>query len=349
MFSQLDKQVARAWYGYTVEPHYRKLTRRPSRATGPRIAVVGNCQAFGIAYAMKLLDPTATVQHFSAIGRSKTNMRLFGRIMDSFDYVFSHEFAPGHIQDGASEELCARVPKTVLFPAITFPAFHPDLVYLLDETRNYEQLHGPLGAYQSALAVFAFRKGLSLEEANALYNRNVFEAVGYLDIWNDAATELLTYVKSKFQMDLEAELLSWSRRGVFMYSLVHPKSFVLFDIAKKLFAQQGLPVRDLDFDYVTIHDLSRSEIFPVYPPIGDLFGVRGSYLFKLGHYHLSYGVGDFMNLPQYLTSSYKIYERAQESQIKHARIDKWLSDPAISERLVSLARENLRTGLKPVL
>ncbi len=82
-------------------------------------------------------------------------------------------------------------------------------------TRN---CFGPVGPYHSALAVFAFRKGLTLTEANALFNRNVFEALGYFDIWNDAAREFLETARQKFGMDLSAELMSWARRGVFMYS-----------------------------------------------------------------------------------------------------------------------------------
>ena len=49
MFSQIDKQIVRAWHEYLLEPRLAKLTGRVLRRTGPRIAVIGNCQAFGIA------------------------------------------------------------------------------------------------------------------------------------------------------------------------------------------------------------------------------------------------------------------------------------------------------------
>lgn len=45
--------------------------------------------------------------------------------------------------------------------AITFAPFHPDLIYILD---NSEPLHGfifgPLGPYHSALSLFAYRLGI---------------------------------------------------------------------------------------------------------------------------------------------------------------------------------------------
>ncbi|HEY8138873.1 MAG TPA: WcbI family polysaccharide biosynthesis putative acetyltransferase [Methylocystis sp.] len=349
MLSQIDKQIIRSWRRDLIAPHLAKLFREPHGRSGPRIAVVGNCQSYGVAYAMKLLDPSATVDHFSAIGKSHATIKLFAKTLESYDYVFSHEFPPGHLKNGGINELRGLFSGLILFPAITFQAFHPDLIYLLDETHNYAQLHGPLGPYQSALGVFAYRKGLSLEEANALFNHNVFEAVGYLNLWDSAANELINYAKLNFAMDLSFELLTWARRGVFMYSSVHPKGFVLYDVAKKLFATVGLPARELDFEYYAIHDLARSEIFPIYPPIGESLGVPGSYLFKLPNYHISAGVGDFLNLPQYLAACYKIYQSSKSSQMRHPRVDNWLSDDATSEMLARLARENLRAAHVPTL
>jgi hypothetical protein len=349
MFSQIDKQIIRSWHRNLIAPHLAKLLGAPQARTGPRIAVIGNCQSYGVAYAMKLLDPSATVDHFSAIGKSFATIELFAKTLSNYDYVFSHEFSPGHLKNGGIHELRALFDNLILFPAITFQAFHPDLIYLLDETHNNAQLDGPLGPYQSALGVFAYHKGLSLEEANALFNQNVFEAVGYLNMWDGAAHELFNYAKLNFDMDLSFELLTWARRGVFMCSSVHPKGFVLFDIAKKLFAKAGLTARELDFEYYAIHDLARSEIFPIYPPIAERFGVPGSYLFKLHNYHISAGVGDFLNLPQYLAACYKIYQGSPRSKMRHPRVDNWLSDEATSEMLVHLARENLRAARVPTL
>ena len=120
------------------------------RNTGPRIAVVGNCQSFGVAYAMKVLDPSATVDHYSMIARARSTMGLFAKTLETYDYVFSHDFPDGHVRGGDSEELCKRVPKTMIFPAITFAAFHPDLVYIHDLARMHGFVCGPIGPYHSA-------------------------------------------------------------------------------------------------------------------------------------------------------------------------------------------------------
>lgn len=349
MFSQIDKQIVKCWRQYLVEPRLAKLTGRVLRNTGPRIAVVGNCQSFGVAYSMKTMNPTATVDHYSAIGHARASMSLFVRTLETYDYVFAHEFLDGHVRGGGSDELCRRLPKTILFPAIAFAAFHPDLIYIHDTSRLHGFVAGPLGPYHSALGLFAFRKGLSFDQANALFNENVFDAVGYLDVWNEAAHELIESAKTKYGFDFSAELMNWSRRGVFMYSAVHPMSFVLFDIAKKLMEHVGLQPRPVNFNYYDIHDLARSEVFPIYPPIAKIFGVQGGYLFKLQNQHLSSSVGDFLTLPEFLSNCYKVYASTQPSMLGNARVDAWLADATTSDLLVRLAAENLKAGLTPTL
>jgi hypothetical protein len=98
-----------------------------------------------------------------------------------------HEFPTGFIPGGGSIELRDLLKKSISIPLITFAAFHPDCVYVsgtCDDGRA--PVFGPLGPYHSALALFAFRGGLSPREANALFNNNVFEALRYFDFWNEA-------------------------------------------------------------------------------------------------------------------------------------------------------------------
>ena len=348
MLSHIDRQILRSWREYLIEPALAKLTGRVLRRTGPRIAVLGNCQAYGIAYALKLLDPTATVDHFSAIGRNYSDIGLLARTLATYDHVLAHEFPPGHVRNGGSDVLAELLPKAVFFPAITFAAFHPDLIYLLDATRGNAQLTRPVGPYHSALAVFAHRRGLSVEDSRGLFATNVFDALGYCDMWNDSVRELLDFC-GRYGFDLSGDIMNWSRRGVFMYSTVHPKAFVLCDLAKRLAERVGLPLRNLDFDLYSIHDLARSEIFPVYPGIAERYGAKGSYLFKLQNHHLSAGTGDFMTLPQYLEACWRVYDQSRPEQMSHPRIERWLADDKVSAWLVAAARENRSKGLQPVL
>ncbi len=101
--------------------------------------------------------------------------------------------------------------------------------------------------------------------------------------------------------------------------------------------------------FYTIHDLARSEIFPIYPGVAERFGAKGSYLFKVQNHHLSAGTGDFFNLPQYLESCWRIFDTCGPHQLSHPRIEKWLEDAATREWLVAAAKENRGKGVQPVL
>ncbi|ARN82630.1 WcbI family polysaccharide biosynthesis putative acetyltransferase [Methylocystis bryophila] len=344
MLSQIDKQILRA---HLLPKINKVLGRAP--LPGARLAVVGNCQSYGIAYAMKVLAPSAEVDHYSAIGKTIANIDLLGKTLQGYDRVFMQNFPAGIVKGGDYEHLLARLTKVTRMPSMVFAAFQPDLVYLLDATRGDKPLNGPLRAYHSALATFAFRVGLSVREANALFNDNVFATVGYYDIWNASAREFVEENKSYFGFDFSSDLMNWSRRGIFMYSIVHPKPFVLATVARRLLEATQIPIENENFDDYAIDDLARSEIFPVYPEIAARLGVRGGYLFKRGNFHISHGVGEFMTLPQFLAASYAVYKRARPEQIAHQRIDAWLSDQALTGRLVELAKENLAKGATPTL
>ena len=344
MLSQIDKQILRVH----LLPRVNRLLGRPL-GSGPRLAVVGNCQSYGIAYGMKVLAPSAQVDHYSVVHKTLANIDWLAKTLERYDHVFMQNFPPGIVKGGDWENLHARLTNVTRMPSMVFAAFHPDLIYLLDATRGHKTLNGPLRPYHSALAVFAFRVGLPLQEANALFNDNVFATVGYYDLWNASARELVEAAKSYFGFDFSSDLLSWSRRGVFMYSIVHPKPFVLATVARRLLETAGIAIENENFDDYAIDDLARSEIFPVYPEIAARLGVHGGYLFKRGNYHISNGVGEFLTLPQFLAESYAVYKRARPEQIAHERVDGWISDAALSSRLVALAKENLAKGKTPTL
>ncbi len=134
-----------------------------------------------------------------------------------------------------------------------------------------------------------------------------------------------------------------------MYSNVHPMHFVLHDLAKHLWRRVGMVPRDENLQLYGIDDLGRAEVFPVYPPIAKMFGVKGSYLFKLSNHHLNYSVGDFLSLPQYIASCYKTYAAIPSDKLSCARVDEWVADATVSGLLVKMAKDNLRAGLTPTL
>jgi hypothetical protein len=333
LVSSLDRQVIGSWRN-------RALKRRPS---GPRIAVVGPCQSFGVAYAMKVLDLGAEVDRFAVISKSWTNVKTLARMLESYDYVFAQEFAPGYLRGGGSDALRSELRKATWFPSLVFTAYHPDLVLVFDPTKGNKLVHCPTGPYHSALVLFAYRAGLPLEAALGLFDRRMFEALGYLDVWQSASEALLEQGR-QFGLDLSADLLRWARRGCFMYSINHPKPYVMYDVARHLLRQVGRPSDPIDFDSYAVDDIVRGYVFPVYPEIAEFYGISGTYIFKTSHYQLSKHLGRFWDLRGYVQDCYRIYAQHRPQQLSNDRVQAWLDDAGTSKLLRDFAAAPARAA-----
>lgn len=323
-----------------------KSLRRPG--AGPRIAVVANCQGLGIAYAMKLLNLDATVHRFPIVFKSWTNVKALTRTLKLYDYLFFQPFGPGYVRGGAWEPIVAKlreVKDPVLMPTLVFTGFHPDQVYVHDGAKGDATINGPIGPYHSGLAVFAYLAGLPVEAALRLFNREVFETVGYFDVWN-GATEALLKEGQRFSLDFREDLLRWTRRGCFMYSTIHPKPFVFLDFARQLMQKAGVPMQPINFDHYAVDDLVRGAVYPVYPAIGEFYGIQGSYVFKDAQFSFGKSVGKFLDLRQFVSESYQAYAKYRPNQLVNERVQGWLEDAEVSGFLRDVAHANTQTRLK---
>jgi hypothetical protein len=327
LLPSLDRQVITSW-------RKRALNRRPS---GPRIAVVGPCQSFGVAYAMKLLDLEAEIDRFSIVSKSWTDTKMLARTLETYDYVFCQDFAPGYIRGGGSSEtLRSELRKGIWFPLLIFTAYHPDLILVFDPTKRNSLVHCGTGHCHSALVFFAYRAGLPVEAALRLFRREVYEALGYFDVWEGAAAALIEQGR-QYGLDLGADFVRWTNRGCFMYSVNHPKPYVMYDIARMLLRSVGRPSGPIDFDTYAVDDIVRGYVFPVYPEIAEFYGVSGSYIFKASHYRLSKTLGRFWDLPGYIQHCYEVYARHRPEQLADYRVKDWLADEATSKFLCDAA------------
>ncbi|MBX3526550.1 MAG: hypothetical protein KF904_10135 [Rhodoblastus sp.] len=320
MLSEIDHQLLHVWG--------RRLLGREKGA--PRIAVVGNCQSFGIAYGMKLLVPQAHVDRFTIVRKGVTTLDMLGKTLSNYDHVFSLEFQPGFVRGGGWEELKTLLPNVAPIPSIVFSGFHPDTIYVLDPTRSGFPIEGPTGPYHSAIALFAYLRGMSVEQTVSLYGAPLFEALGYFDVWEDSAREFLELARAS-GLDLSAELIRWSRSGPFMYSMNHPKAFVLFDVAKALLAKAGMKTDPVEFGDFAVDDIVRGVVFPVYPEIAERYGHRGSYLFKRSNYRLARFVGEFDDLRGFVEGSFAVYAKHERAQLMTPRMVEWEGNPAVAK------------------
>lgn len=297
---------------------------------GPRIAVIGNCQARGIARSLDILAPTARVDliPMGRLGKDQRSLKAFADRLREHDHVFSQPFPAGFFPDGGTEELAGLLPRLRLFPAVVFPAFHPDLVYVGDlaSMADSRLVPSPLHTYHSAIALFGHLRGLSPERIVALFREEVFSTLGYLITWPLAADDLVASSRA-IGFDLALELTRWSRRGAFMHSINHPKLFVLADIAARLLREAGIVPACVPVEAYLVDDLLDDAIWPIYPPVAELYGLRGSYVFK--RRGKPGAAPSILDLEGFVAESLAIYRKTPRERLTCHRVEHWAGVPEV--------------------
>ena len=80
--------------------------------------------------------------------------------------------------------------KLLLFPSISFPAFQPDQCYVRIKG-TFSEVSGPLGPYHSSIAYYAWRAGMSVQQATDLFCDEVYQQLRFYDYWDSATQALL--------------------------------------------------------------------------------------------------------------------------------------------------------------
>lgn len=304
---------------------------RPGR---PRIAVIGNCQGAAITTALRLLLPGAAVDYVSVYRlarRFPTAERLAGALRD-YDHVAAMSFS-APFRDGSTFETLRSATGLVQIPVIVFSAYHPDVVYVGPNDRF---VRTPVGDYNSAIALFGFLRGLSVEATSRLFRPDVYRALGYLGIWEGSAESLLQLGRDA-GWDLGPDLARWARRGPFMHLLNHPRTFVTNDLARGLAARLGLAVPEVDLDSYVEDEIVRLGAFPVYPGVAEPLGLEGSLVF------LQPAVGGAMPVPirlrPFLEGSFTSYRATRRERLVSPRVEEWFGHERLVADLVRMAAE----------
>lgn len=180
--------------------------------------------------------------------------------------------------DAISPLLPELSQKLLLFPSISFPAFQPDQCYVRIKG-TFSEVSGPLGPYHSSIAYYAWRAGMSAQQAADLFCDGVYQQLRFYDYW-DSATQAMLEEGERCGMPLEGLLKQWRTRGCFMHSPNHPKLFVVADIARQVMQQLDITALPIDPLEVVWDNLADTSIWPVYPEIARRIGIEGSYVFK---------------------------------------------------------------------
>ena len=235
-----------------------------------KLAVVGNCQALGVAQCLSLLLPRAEVTGVSwATIISPQHAEPVAKALESCDLVLSqvtHQDRYGALR---ADALSGRLERLFYFPRIAFTGFHPDLI-------GMAAVKSPLGGAHSALILAGHGLGLPGERIAELFNAYVYARLGYFEEYAKAEAYLIESVRQT-ELELTEDMADWGRQGAFVHTPTHPAIRVLRSMARALCVRTGL---DIEGAGEPPDALLESVIWPVYPEIAKRLGVAGSLAFN---------------------------------------------------------------------
>ena len=254
--------------------------------------------------------------------------------MRSADLTVCFPFDAGPFGDVTPARILETARFVVPVPTIVFPAFHPDIVYIGHKAGLFGS---PMGDYHSALIVYGFARGYSVDEIVSLFRAEVFSRVGYLDGWF-ASRDALLAMSHTHGCNLDRLFAGWMRRGCFMHTINHPKLFVLADLARDALRRAEIPARTAACEDYLPDPLSGS-VWPVYPEIAARLGVIGSSTFKppLGGLNFLVDAGRCIDLRAMVEGSLAIYAHTPKIAGHCDRVQSWLAAPEIRDTLIPAA------------
>ena len=285
-----------------------------------KFAVLGNCQMGHVTRCLQAMVggdwPTNEWINFDVLGEMATGKRDLTEYFERHDKVFMQPWVWG----GLEARYGHLKHKVALYPGIEFIAYHPDLVYIHDAV-EHNHFVGPTGHYHSAIALLAWKAGLGVDDALKLYRRDIYRRLGYFDFWESSCAELRAEGEV-CGVPLDGMMKRWIDSGCFMHAVNHPKLFVMADIISKVLEGLGIEkVPGNPMQYVRDY-LADGIVWPVYPEIGEAYGIPGSYLYKLSSPGMQ---PDFtvrmLDLEEFVRLSFSAFSQRAPHELVCNRID----------------------------
>jgi hypothetical protein len=259
--------------------------------------LISNCNTFGLASSLNILSNRYKLD-FIDVWHFRKFVDKYRQTIPRYDRVIINPEAEHSDFDFNAIDTVSRIPT------LDFDAYHPDLCYL---SARGERLHGPTGAYHSMLVFASFELGLTPKETRKMFRRDVFDRAGFFTRW-PAARDRLISTFAAHGLDISGPFRIWSRGDCFMHALGHPKARPIHDIARAFLEKCGVEAHDAG---IVPHDtLVDGVCMPVYPEVGEAYGVKGSYGFKVhGEYRL-------LSLETFIENSFAFYSEFGSHEIK---------------------------------
>ena len=246
--------------------------------------VVSNCQTFGLANCLNLLGRSIEVEAID-MRTFRLKKAAYAEKLPGYARVLIHP----DLAKTDGDALTGAVGLDRI-PAIQFAAYHPDIAYV---GAKGARVVGPMHEYHSMLVLAAHDLGLDVRRTVSLFRGEVYERCGYLGMWTSERDAVIADFAG-CGLDISQMIRRWGRAVPFMYSVNHPRIHCIFDIAKLFLEQNGIEMHAGD---VLPHDnLVSGPVWPVYPEIAEIHGIRGSLAFKLPSKYRQIDLEEFVTL-----------------------------------------------------
>lgn len=261
------------------------------------IVISDHCQTNGVAAALAEMLPHDNVTGVPLPSSFGTPEEEFFPAISSAD-IWIHGANDAFVATHASS-LPNRAQHWRL-PLLMFDAFHPDTC-LLQKISSRQICMNP--AYNSVITAWAWQHGLLPQDVPALFNDEVFEALGYFDRWSTSVMHLQNAFETTGWADeFWRFFLNVKRTGCFMHTFNHPKVHVLVSLAKMLAVRLGAGEQVWARD-IQVQDILAVVTWPIYPGVADALGLEG------GHYHWRWHDKRFADIQAFAEMSYMGYAR----------------------------------------
>ncbi|MFT3975869.1 MAG: GSCFA domain-containing protein [Sphingomonas bacterium] len=243
-----------------------------------KIVVIGNCLSMAISTVCRSYFPEADVinLHFER----KDIVEQFQLHAPDSDLILAQigldeNIYPEQFNALVTDFIRTNAQRCLRYPRIVFAGFQPDCTYAWSRDGG-GGIDSPFG-YHSAIAVEAFRRGYSVNETMALYNADVFEALGYFDYYEPSIRALEEECQ---YAGLPQDVFPRKWFGLpFMLTINHPRMYVAWDLTEHLLRRAGFELPLIDRERNQMDSFFLGPIWPVYPEIARRLGVPGSYDF----------------------------------------------------------------------
>jgi hypothetical protein len=269
------------------------------------IIFIGNCQAKTFAEAVNQTT-NLRAKSIELLPHIQEEMTASGYFSDELLYCKKIVLQPEYNKI-TGRMLALKEPtvasKICYIPSVAFAGFHPDMTYLHDSSNKL--VESIFGGYHSLLMFYGHQNKLSIDAAVNLFDREIFEILGYFNNFSESKKYFLK-MGNEANLPLSRLFDKWKRKGVFMYSINHPKVFVLTDIVAAFLEREGIDYAKPGLDLLQDH-LAQGPCWGVYPEIARKLGVEGSFFFKVFH---QFGSRiKFLDLENCIREMYATYDK----------------------------------------